>query len=451
MGGTYTKNLDFYGMMDNYKYHNKLNNINSGLYGTGDHLGMVQRFELPRDPTANDDDKNNANAGKRVLLPAMWLNTVTQKIFICLDNTSATAVWIEIISKADIDALIDATMKNPEAYDPTVTGNYPTTYGGEAIEAGDTFRITALQAGIGDGTRDVMGQDLLISIVDDPSATDADDWMVAEGNLDQATESIMGIAKIATQVIADAGTNDTDFVTPLKLATYLDNAGIYELTFGNGITEGLGGNVSLGGTFTANTDLYRDGNAFEIKDSSTANEQLYIDDTDVKLLVGGDDTVAGFTGNWSSGDSETIVKMATASYSLTLTSGGASDTAVFADTNSKGIVYAGDYSANFTDRSIVDKAYVDSAITSNVWVKEVFTLTSTDVSNGYVILANVPLDFSIDVVVSGSLKSQGATADYTLTGGGDRLEPTGSWTWTDGDVIEVKYCYVSGGTTVPEG
>lgn len=37
----------------------------------------------------------------------------------------------------------------------------------------------------------------------------------------QATESVLGTAKIATQVITDTGTNDTDFVTPLKLANTL--------------------------------------------------------------------------------------------------------------------------------------------------------------------------------------------------------------------------------------
>lgn len=39
----------------------------------------------------------------------------------------------------------------------------------------------------------------------------------------QATESAAGIAQIATQSEVNTGTNDTDFVTPLKLATYIGN------------------------------------------------------------------------------------------------------------------------------------------------------------------------------------------------------------------------------------
>lgn len=39
----------------------------------------------------------------------------------------------------------------------------------------------------------------------------------------QATETAFGVAKIATTAIAQAGTNDTDIITPAKLKGYLDN------------------------------------------------------------------------------------------------------------------------------------------------------------------------------------------------------------------------------------
>lgn len=42
-------------------------------------------------------------------------------------------------------------------------------------------------------------------------------------NLIQATETDLGIAELATQAEADAGTNDTTIVTPLKMATSLTN------------------------------------------------------------------------------------------------------------------------------------------------------------------------------------------------------------------------------------
>jgi len=61
-----------------------------------------------------------------------------------------------------------------------------------------------------------------------------------------ATETSAGIAEIATQAETDTGTNDTTFVTPLKLATYSGRAKRYAATFGDGsatsyvITHNLG-------------------------------------------------------------------------------------------------------------------------------------------------------------------------------------------------------------------
>lgn len=126
--------------------------------------------------------------------------------------------------KSYIDNMVDGSLKTPEAYDPTITGNYPTTYGGASIQAGDSFRITAAQTGIGGGNRDVNVEDLLIALVDSPGATVDADWMVAESNRTQATESTLGVAKIATQTITNTGTNDTDIVTPLKLKGYVDTS-----------------------------------------------------------------------------------------------------------------------------------------------------------------------------------------------------------------------------------
>jgi len=120
-----------------------------------------------------------------------------------------------------VDTMVDTSLKTPEAYDPTGTGNYPLTYGGSGIEAGDSFRVTAVEVGIGDGTRDVNIEDLMIALVDGPSATVSTDWMVAESNRSQATETILGVSKIATQAIVNAEVNDTDYVTPLKMATYI--------------------------------------------------------------------------------------------------------------------------------------------------------------------------------------------------------------------------------------
>lgn len=42
-------------------------------------------------------------------------------------------------------------------------------------------------------------------------------FYILESDLDQATETVAGFAKVATQAITDTGTNDTDFITAKKL------------------------------------------------------------------------------------------------------------------------------------------------------------------------------------------------------------------------------------------
>lgn len=128
-------------------------------------------------------------------------------------DASGNLVSNNIYNKSEIDILIDATMKAPEAYDPTITGNYPITYSGSAVEAGDSYRITA--AGTMGGIT-VNIEDLLIALVDVPAQVDAN-WMVAESNRDQATETVKGVALVSTQVKANLGTDDQSFITSLKL------------------------------------------------------------------------------------------------------------------------------------------------------------------------------------------------------------------------------------------
>lgn len=126
---------------------------------------------------------------------------------------STTAAQVGAYTTAQVDVLVDATLKPPEAFAPA--GTYPVTYGGNAVQQGDTFRIT----GAGTmGAITVNVEDLLIALVDTPAQVDGN-WMVAESNRDQATETVKGVAKIATQAEADAGTNDTNIMTALKAAT----------------------------------------------------------------------------------------------------------------------------------------------------------------------------------------------------------------------------------------
>lgn len=130
-----------------------------------------------------------------------------------LRNLPAPVNADEATNKAYVDGLIDNTLKAAEAYNPNITNLFPVTYNGNAIQKGDTFRLSA-------GTMNgvvVDNEDLLIADIDAPGQI-VGNWQILESNREQATESIKGIAKMATQIdVEDEMTsNNTDIVTPQK-------------------------------------------------------------------------------------------------------------------------------------------------------------------------------------------------------------------------------------------
>lgn len=89
---------------------------------------------------------------------------------------------------------------------------------GELVEAGDMIIATAGNAG---GTQAAVGNS----------------WVIVQSNMDAATETIAGKIRISTQDEADAGTDDTSAITPLKMATYvatqIGNTGAYAANIGD--------------------------------------------------------------------------------------------------------------------------------------------------------------------------------------------------------------------------
>jgi len=91
---------------------------------------------------------------------------------------------------------------------------------------GDTWFITT-NAGTVGGTAVEIGDQLIY---------DGTSWFVLQRNLQAATESIGGFVQLATQAEANAGSNDTKAITPLKLAQFLINF-LYARKFAINITS----------------------------------------------------------------------------------------------------------------------------------------------------------------------------------------------------------------------
>lgn len=161
-----------------------------------------------------------------------------------LASASSTTLATSQAIKSYIDTNV-GNLGNLEGAWSAASGSFPlgsTPVAG--TKAGDYWYVSV--AGTVDGVAFNVG-DVVVAKIDSASTTSASDWIQLEVNRDQATETIIGLAEIATQAETDAGTDDQRIVTPLKLKTLLDNrTGGYAANIGNGsatsyaVSHGLG-------------------------------------------------------------------------------------------------------------------------------------------------------------------------------------------------------------------
>lgn len=159
---------------------------------------------------------------------------VASEISILDSNTMTGASSSNLATAGSIKAYVDNTVAglgNLEGgFAAGSAVNFPTGAGG--TKKGDYWYVTS--AGTVQGVVLNIG-DVLIANIDNASPTSSSDWTFLESNRDQATESVLGVVRLATQAEANAGTNDTAVITPLKLKTVLDNrVGGYAANIGNG-------------------------------------------------------------------------------------------------------------------------------------------------------------------------------------------------------------------------
>lgn len=148
-------------------------------------------------------------------------NVGTITIVTDLASASSTTLVTSSAVKTYIDSTIGALGNLEGAWDAS-SGTFPVGSSPVAgTKKGDYWYVSV--AGTTGGVAFNVG-DVIIATIDAASTTLASNWIQLEVNRDQATESVLGVSRIATQTETNTGTNDTAYVTPLKMVTYLSNA-----------------------------------------------------------------------------------------------------------------------------------------------------------------------------------------------------------------------------------
>lgn len=155
-------------------------------------------------------------------------------------------------------------------------------------------------------------------------------------------------------------------------------------TVGNGITS-QSGRIDLGGSLSKSTEINTLGNSFVVKDATGYTTLSLQGTSKITSISAGDaaDDRALITLH----PDNTAIKVDSGDFAVSLRFDKAASSVVFVDnrTTTKGIEYNADYSAEYTNRSLVDKAYVDTAVAASgggggAGVTTLAALTDTTIS-----------------------------------------------------------------------
>lgn len=134
-------------------------------------------------------------------------------------NPTDSKVVTQLAIKTYFDTRLTGVKKLIGGIDCSANPNYP------AAAKGDTYVVTVAGKIGGAGGITVNIGDEIVCQADSAGgdqATAGADFFILESNRDQATETTLGVIRLATQAEVNAGTDDSRAVTPLKLKTFAD-------------------------------------------------------------------------------------------------------------------------------------------------------------------------------------------------------------------------------------
>jgi hypothetical protein len=164
------------------------------------------------------------------------INDLSTDIFM---NAGTTAIPTAYAVKNYVDSITGGVGNLEGGWDVQTNMSFPTNIIPGATKKGDYwYATTAGTISSYPNSTNVNIGDVMIATINNASQYDASQWIVLETNRDQATESILGLVRIADQTTVNMGTDDQEAITALKLKTYLDSrTGGYATTIGDGISS----------------------------------------------------------------------------------------------------------------------------------------------------------------------------------------------------------------------